>query len=145
VEHARPGGAERQGRYDVHPLGFTSFQDRVVRLQAIQQFLGLVLADPELRQLVRLDDALREVCKALDLDPDQWLKSVQQLQQEAQAQQDVAAVLEAETQQAQTAKLKAEAVRAEAETAEIGERAPPWPAGAPPGRPGTPPTAVGCP
>jgi hypothetical protein len=32
-------------------------------------------------------------CKALDLDPDQWLKSVQQLQQEAQAQQNVAAVL----------------------------------------------------
>jgi hypothetical protein len=54
--------------------------------------------------------------------PDQWLKSVQQLQQEAQAQQDVAAVLAAETQQAQTAKLRAEAVRAEAETAEIGER-----------------------
>gem|GEM_PF-1161763 len=94
----------------------------MVRLQAVQQFLGLVLADPELRRLVRLDDALREVCKALDLDPDQWLKSVQQLQQEAQTQQDVAAVLAAETQQAQTAKLKAEAVRAEAETAEIGER-----------------------
>jgi len=94
----------------------------VVRLQAVQQCLGLVLADPELRRLVRLDDALREVCKALDLDPDQWLKSVQQLQQEAQTQQDVAAVLAAETQQAQTAKLKAEAVRAEAETAEIGER-----------------------
>jgi len=34
----------------------------------------------------------------------------------------VAAVLAAETQQAQTAKLKAEAVRADGETAEIGER-----------------------
>jgi len=72
----------------------------VVRWQAIQQSLGLVLADPEQRQRVRLDDALREVCRALDLDPDPWLKSVQQPQQEAQAQQDVAAGLAAETQQA---------------------------------------------
>lgn len=57
-----------------------------------------------------------EVCKALDRARTSALKSVQQLQQEARAQQDVAAVLAAEAQQAQTATLKAEV-----ETAETGE------------------------
>jgi hypothetical protein len=37
-------------------------------------------------------------CGPADFAPDQWLSSVQQLQQEAQSQQGVAAVLAAETQ-----------------------------------------------
>lgn len=97
-----------KGAYDVVPLGFTSFQDRVVRLQAVQQLLGLVLRDPELRGMVKLDDALREVCKSLDLDPDQWLKTAQQMQQEKQR-PNPAQVAALEEQRAKAAKTKAEA------------------------------------
>ena len=35
-----PAVTTGKGAYDVHPLGFTSFQDRVVRLQAIQHPCG---------------------------------------------------------------------------------------------------------
>lgn len=111
-----------KGAYDVRPLGFTSFQDRVMRLQAIQQLLGMVLADPELRKMVKVEDALREICKALDLDPEQWLRSVKDLQDQANQQPNVAEVLAIEGQKATIAKTQAEAVKARAETVAIGER-----------------------
>jgi hypothetical protein len=112
-----------KGPFDVIPLGFTSFQDRVIRLQAIQQFLGMVLADPELRSMVKLDDALREICKALDLDPDQWLKSLQDIQAEAQQQQpNPAEALAMEQAKAGIEKTKVETVKAAAETEALGER-----------------------
>lgn len=112
-----------KGPYDVQPLGFTSFQDRVVRLQAIQQFLGMVLGDPELRKLVKLDDALREIAKALDLDPDQWLKPVQALEAEAANDpQAVAAALAMEGQKAEIARTEAETLHHAAQAEEIGER-----------------------
>lgn len=116
-----PAVESGKGAYDVVALGFTSFQDRVIRLGAIQQFLSIVLGDPELRRLVRLDDALREICKALDLDPDQWLKTLKQIEEEA-AEPDIAAVLGVKLQEAQIAKAEAEAAKTLAEAEAVGER-----------------------
>lgn len=111
-----------KGAFDITPLGFTSFQDRVIRLQAIQQFLAIVLQDPELRKMVKLDDALREIAKSLDLDPDQWLKSVKQMQDEAAQQNDIQTVLAVEDAKANIQKTQADTVKAKAETVAIGER-----------------------
>lgn len=112
-----------KGAYDVRALGFTSFQDRVMRLQAIQQFLAMTLVDPELRKMVKLDDALREITKALDLDPDQWLRSLKELQDASQQQQpNPAEVLAIEGQKAQIGLTAANTDKAKVETMAIAER-----------------------
>lgn len=112
-----------KGAYDITPLGFTSFQDRVMRLQSIQQFLAIVLADSELRKLVKLDDALREICKALDLDPEQWLRSVKEIQAAAQDNPEaLAQALAVEGEKANIDKTKAETEKLKTDAVVAGER-----------------------
>lgn len=81
-----------KGNYTVKALGFTSFQDRVERITKLQQQLQLVLGDPDLKAQSNLRWYLEEIAKALDLDPDQCLKSPQQLEQDQQQQQQMAAL-----------------------------------------------------
>lgn len=100
-----------KGPYDVRPMGFKSFQDRVIRLQALQQALAMVLSDPELRQMHNIREMLAELYKAMELDPDEWLKSVQVLQKEA-AQPDPAAQMQAESAAAEIDKTKADTEKA---------------------------------
>jgi len=77
-----------KGAYVVKALGFTSFQDRVERISKLMQYVQLILSNETLMAEAKVRWLLEEISKALDLDPDQALKSPADKQQEqAQAQQ----------------------------------------------------------
>jgi hypothetical protein len=122
---ADPDVPEGKQDWEVLPLGFTSFQDRVVRLQAIQLFLSIVLGDEELRSYVKLEEAVREITKSLDLDGDQWLKSKQMRDEEASqpTAQQILGELAIEQAKADIEKSQAETEKAKAETDAVGSKA----------------------
>lgn len=79
--------AEKKGVWRVKALGFTSFSNRVVRLQKLLQLLGIILQNEQIMSLVKVRYLLEEICKAMDLDPAEVLKSPQELMDEAAQQQ----------------------------------------------------------
>ena len=81
-----PQVTEGKGNYIVQALGFSSFQNKTERLQHLQQALMMALQSPQLGQETKIAYLWEEILKALDLDPDQVLKSDLEKQQEAQAQ-----------------------------------------------------------
>jgi len=105
-----PNIQKGKGNYIATALGFTSFQNQTIRLQKLMQGLGLVIQDPELRQLTKLKDILEEIWKALDVDISQVLKTPEELQAEAQQQAQMQAQIEAKTRQL----INEEAMRFEA-------------------------------
>lgn len=60
-----------KGDYDIQALGFSSFQDRVVRLAGLREFFEIALAHPEVFERLKLENLFREFSRMLDLDPDQ--------------------------------------------------------------------------
>ena len=104
-----PSVPEGKGDYLVQALGFSSFQDRFVRLTKIQQLLSIVLQNETLVVETRLRELLEEIAKALDLDPRQLLKSREEREAEIQAaQQDPMASIQMEGAQAKTDRERAE-------------------------------------
>ncbi len=75
---------EKKGNFIVQALGFTSFQDRVERVSKIMQFLQLALSHPALEAETKVRYYLDEIAKALDVDPDQGLKTQKEKEAEAQ-------------------------------------------------------------
>jgi hypothetical protein len=104
-----PSTVKGKGSYIVKALGFTSYQDRIERIEKLKSMLTLVMSSPELMAESKVRWYLEEIAKALDMDPEQAVKSEQEKQQEAQSIQPDPLV------QAQAAKLNAEAERANAD------------------------------
>lgn len=71
----------------VKPLGFTSFENRYMRLQKLMQFLALLTQDRtnQMAPIVNVRWILEEIGKAMDLEVDQLVKSVEQVEAEQQA------------------------------------------------------------
>lgn len=65
---------EFKGVFSVQALGFTSYQDRVLRMNRIREMLQLVLSNPALSEMVNIQALLREWTKANDLDEKQFMK-----------------------------------------------------------------------
>jgi hypothetical protein len=84
-----PAHADKWGPFKVQALGFNSFQGRVIRFAKMVQMLQMILADAtgQLAQLHNLRAVIEEIWKEMDVDPEQFLKSEQQLMQEQQADQ----------------------------------------------------------
>lgn len=76
-----------KGVYKVKALGFSSYENQVIRLQKLMQFFALIIDRPDISQRVNTDWIVEEIAKAMDLDPDQVFKTEDQMQQESQAQQ----------------------------------------------------------
>ena len=103
-------------------LGFTSFQNRVVRANDIKWLLQLMLANPDVKERGKLQWLLDELTKSMDIDPDQVWYSAREMQQQAagkqaqldQMNQNGAAAKDPATAallQAQIQKLQAEATQ----------------------------------
>lgn len=71
-----------KGDFEVTANGFTSFQDQVIRLQTLLQNLSLVLQSEDLSRITKVRAMWREILKSQDLDPDEFVKSLEQIQQE---------------------------------------------------------------
>lgn len=84
-----------KGNFIAKALGFTSFQDKIIRVQKIMQAINLALSDDRLAQEVKFRDLLEEIYKALDLEPSQILKTPDEKQQEQEQQLQMIAMQEA--------------------------------------------------
>ncbi len=100
---ADPDEQKGKGNFTGKALGFSSFQDRVTRLTKIMQGLNLVMSSEALMVESKLRDLLKEIWKALDIDPDQALKS-----REDKAEEQQAAIERQAQQEAQIKKIQTE-------------------------------------
>lgn len=71
----------------VKPLGFTSFENRYLRVQRLIQMLTLALQNPQLAQITKIKWLWEEIGKAQDLEADQFIMSDEEIQSALQAQQ----------------------------------------------------------
>lgn len=88
-----------KGDYEVVVKGFSTFQNRVTRLNSMLQFLNVAMAHPEAYKYLKLDFIFRGLAELLDLDPQQVALTPDEIrareEQEAaaaQAEQEAAAV-----------------------------------------------------
>lgn len=123
---ADPEEPSGKGDFQVVALGFTSFQNRFVRLNRLVAIFNMFLQDPEIRAEINIRWLIEEITKANDIAPDQLLKSEAQklAEREAQGVDPEAELrmanlkLEAEDRQSSTAKNNAQAEEARAKAGE---------------------------
>lgn len=60
----------QKGDYTVSAEGFTFFQDRVVRVQKMKEFLSMIMQHEALMAGWKVDEIMTQIAKGLDLDPD---------------------------------------------------------------------------
>jgi len=118
-----PAVTEGKGNYSVQALGFSSFQDRYIKLGKIMQFMSMVLNSPELASWVKIQWLIKELAKGLDLDPDQAMKTLAEKQTEDAARAELekqtvaskTAPVNPQAEEAKTEEVKAKARKADAE------------------------------
>lgn len=96
---ADPEITKGKGNYIAKPLGFTSFQNQVVRLQKLMQGLNLVMSSEILLAETKVREVLEEIWKAFDIDTGQVMKTPEEKQAEAQQAAEMQAQAEAKQQQ----------------------------------------------
>lgn len=107
-----------KGNYIAHPLGFTSFQNQVVRLQKLMQGLNLVIGSEILAGETKFRELLEEIWKAFDIDPAQVMKSPEEKEEDAKKTAQMQAEAEAKAQQV----IEQNAARIDAEKQKEHER-----------------------
>lgn len=113
-----PSIDQGKGNYIIQALGFSSFQNRTDRLTKLQQSLMMALQSPDLNKITKIAEFWAEIQKSLDIDPDQFLKSDEEMAQEAaNAQNDPNIQLQQEAVQADVDKKKADAAKSKADAA----------------------------
>lgn len=64
---------ECKGSYDIHPLGFASYQDKASKLNKIMQIMNITMQSEPLMNMVNLKALLRDAISANDADPEAYL------------------------------------------------------------------------
>ena len=72
------------GLFRVTPLGFSSFESKSLKQQGLMMIFSLINQNPEFQQVVNIQYFLREIAKSQGLNPNEFIKSDSQLQQEQQ-------------------------------------------------------------
>jgi hypothetical protein len=96
-----PEVTKGKGNFITRALGFSSFQDRVIRMQKLMQGLNLVLSHEVLAAEVKPREGLADLWKALDLDPTTMFKTNEEKQQEFEQKMELRAQEEARVRQIQ--------------------------------------------
>jgi hypothetical protein len=91
-----PNSTITKGNYVAIAKGFTSFQDKVVRVQKLMQVLNLVLSNETVESMTRVMKLLEEILRANDIDPDEVLYSEEDYLANLKAEREAA--IEAEKQ-----------------------------------------------
>lgn len=118
-----------KGNFIAKALGFTSFQNKMLRSQNLQRFFALLLSSEILANEGKVSEILAEIAKTLDLEPSQVLKTIEQKQKEAKERQNSPEFqlrqqtmqLELENQHMQNEKIGADIEKIAAEIKEIFE------------------------
>lgn len=71
----------------VKSLGFTSFENRVTRVQRLMELLTMAMQNEPLAQISKIRWLWKEILVATDVDPDNILKTAAELEADAQAEQ----------------------------------------------------------
>jgi len=74
-----------KGNYIAKPLGFSGFQNKIIRLTKILQALQLAINSPAIAAETKLKPLLEETYKGLDVDPQKVLKTKEEKAADAQA------------------------------------------------------------
>ena len=80
--------------------GFTGFRNNLVRAESLKAILSMVLSSEVLLGQVKIPPHLRPIYESLGEDPDDFLKSEEELQEDAQRQADMMAQAEEKMKQA---------------------------------------------
>jgi hypothetical protein len=136
VNMLNPALASAMGSFKVKALGFTSFMNKTVRLKGLFDIMALAKSDPDLKLMTRFSEIYKEIIKGYDIDPQQILKTAQEMDAEAQQLQAQLDQMQAqgaaggggggagksqEETMAKIQRLQAESRRADAQTAAISE------------------------
>jgi len=83
-----PRSTVAKGNYVAIAKGFTSFQDKIVRVQKLMQLLTLVMSNETIEGMTRVMKLLEEVLRANDIDPDEVLFSQEEYIAKMQAEEE---------------------------------------------------------
>jgi hypothetical protein len=105
-----------KGNFIAKALGYSSYQDRVIRLNKVMQALQIAMSNPEMSREVKMGDILKVVYESLDVDAAKVLKSEDDKREELDAAQNSPArkmeeqimALTLENKHLENKKLKAE-------------------------------------
>jgi hypothetical protein len=78
-----PDQTKGKGNFVARPMGFSAFQDRVVRIHKIMQGLALVMKFPQLEAETKTRAILEDIWQFNDVDPEKYIKSEDEKRQEA--------------------------------------------------------------
>lgn len=84
----------------VHATGFSSFQNKAVLQQKMRMLLALVTSSEVLLAEVKIRPHLDKIYKAMDLDTDEFLKSEEEKQEEAESQEELEQAAKDEAEEA---------------------------------------------
>lgn len=104
-----PEVTKGKGNFITQALGFSSFQNSVMRMQKLMQGLNLVLSNEVLTADVKPREILQDLWKALDLDPTTVFKTTEEKKEEFEQQMEMRAQEEARVRQIQTQMAQDEA------------------------------------
>ena len=76
-----------RGNYNAKAQGFSSYNNKIIRLEKLLRALNLVMSAPAIERETSLKSLLTDVFKALDIDPDTAFKTDEEKQQYDQAMQ----------------------------------------------------------
>ena len=106
-----------KGNWKVQANGFTSFQNRIIKINALRQLLALVLSNEYLAREIKVAPHLKVLYENIDQDPNVFLKSEDEKREEAEmeALAREKAKEEAKQDMMEAAKLQADLKRQEQE------------------------------
>ena len=76
-----------KGSFVVHVKGYAAYQDTIVKVEMLQRWLGIIMANETLAAKYNLTKINNDIGLAMSLDVERYEKSDEQLAEEAQAQQ----------------------------------------------------------
>ena len=106
---ADPEYPGQKGNWVVHPNGFTSFQNKVVKIQKLKELLGMIVSNENLMSEAKIRPHLDEIYKGSDLDPEVFLKSEEEKAEEQQQQAMMREQAKKEMLEQEQAKVSADA------------------------------------
>lgn len=74
-----------KGDYTVSATGFSSYTNRTIRGRELTSFLGFALSNELLARLPKISKLFREIARVRDIDPDEFIKTDAELEEEAAA------------------------------------------------------------
>lgn len=98
----------------VRALGFASYMDRVVKLDAIYGLLDRILNNQTLQQLCNVKPLVQEAAKASDIEPTLFLKTNDELQEAATREQELLKAQQGDQRPSSGAEVQAQMAKVEA-------------------------------